>query len=52
MRITLGTAELFGLLEVFLSVPAAALEAAERAVMVLPRAKDTMDGPRFEENLA
>jgi TolB-like protein/Tfp pilus assembly protein PilF len=30
----------------------AALEAAERAVMVLPRAKDTMDGPGFEENLA
>jgi hypothetical protein len=30
----------------------AALEAAERAVMVLPRAKDAMDGPGFEENLA
>jgi TolB-like protein/Tfp pilus assembly protein PilF len=31
---------------------AAALEAAERAVMVLPRAKDAVDGPGFEENLA
>jgi serine/threonine-protein kinase len=30
----------------------AALEAAERAVMVLPRAKDAVDGPGFEENLA
>jgi serine/threonine protein kinase/Tfp pilus assembly protein PilF len=30
----------------------AALEAAERAVMVLPRAKDAVDGPGLEENLA
>jgi TolB-like protein/Flp pilus assembly protein TadD len=30
----------------------AALEAAERAVMVLPRAKDAVDGPGAEENLA
>jgi tetratricopeptide (TPR) repeat protein len=30
----------------------AALEAAQRAVMVLPRTKDAMDGPGFEENLA
>jgi TolB-like protein/Tfp pilus assembly protein PilF len=30
----------------------AALGAAERAVMVLPRAKDAVDGPTFEENLA
>ena len=30
----------------------AALEAAERAVMVLPRAKDAVDGPSLEENLA
>jgi hypothetical protein len=30
----------------------AALEAAESAVMVLPRAKDAMDGPGAEENLA
>ncbi len=30
----------------------AALQAAERAVMVLPRAKDAVDGPGFEENLA
>jgi TolB-like protein/Tfp pilus assembly protein PilF len=29
-----------------------ALEAAERAVMVLPRAKDAVDGPSLEENLA
>jgi serine/threonine-protein kinase len=30
----------------------AALGTAERAVMVLPRAKDAVDGPTFEENLA
>ena len=30
----------------------AALETAERAVMVLPRAKDALDGPSLEENLA
>jgi TolB-like protein/Tfp pilus assembly protein PilF len=30
----------------------AALEAAERAVMVLPRAKDAVDGPSVEESLA
>jgi TolB-like protein/Flp pilus assembly protein TadD len=30
----------------------AALEAAESAVMVLPRVKDAMDGPGAEENLA
>jgi hypothetical protein len=30
----------------------AALEAAERAVMVLPRAKDAVDGPSVEEHLA
>jgi len=30
----------------------AALKAAERAVMVLPRAKDAVDGPSLEENLA
>jgi TolB-like protein/Tfp pilus assembly protein PilF len=30
----------------------AALEAAKRAVMVLPRATDAVDGPGFEENLA
>ena len=30
----------------------AALKAAERAVMVLPRAKDAVDGPGLEENLA
>jgi hypothetical protein len=30
----------------------AALEAATRAVMVLPRAKDAVDGPGLEENLA
>jgi TolB-like protein/Tfp pilus assembly protein PilF len=30
----------------------AALEAAQRAVTVLPRAKDAVDGPSFEENLA
>ena len=30
----------------------AALEAAQRAVTVLPRAKDAVDGPRYEENLA
>jgi hypothetical protein len=29
-----------------------ALEAAERAIMLLPRAKDLMEGPQFEENLA
>jgi tetratricopeptide (TPR) repeat protein len=29
-----------------------ALKAAERAVMLLPRAKDAVDGPIFEENLA
>ena len=29
-----------------------ALEAAERAVMLLPRAKDPVTGPHFEENLA
>ncbi len=31
---------------------ASALEAAERAIMFLPRAKDAVDGPRYEENLA
>ncbi len=31
---------------------ASALEAAERAIMLLPRAKDAVDGPRYEENLA
>jgi len=30
----------------------AALEAAERAVMILPSAKDAVDGPSLEENLA
>jgi len=29
-----------------------ALKAAERAVMLLPRAKNPMSGPIFEENLA
>ena len=29
-----------------------ALKLAERASMLLPRAKDPVDGPRFEENLA
>jgi TolB-like protein/predicted Zn-dependent protease len=29
-----------------------ALKAAERAIMLLPRAKDRMSGPSFEENLA
>jgi tetratricopeptide (TPR) repeat protein len=29
-----------------------ALEAAERAIMLLPRAKDPVAGPHFEENLA
>jgi hypothetical protein len=29
-----------------------ALKAAERAVMLLPRAKDAVDGPVMEENLA
>ena len=29
-----------------------ALKQAERAIMLLPRAKDAMDGPGFEENLA
>ena len=29
-----------------------ALELAERAVMLRPRAKDAMNGPTFEENLA
>ena len=29
-----------------------ALKAAERAIMLLPRAKDAVDGPGFEENLA
>ena len=29
-----------------------ALKAAERAVMLLPRTKDAVSGPRFEENLA
>jgi serine/threonine protein kinase/Tfp pilus assembly protein PilF len=29
-----------------------ALEAAKRAIMLLPRAKDAVDGPSFEENLA
>jgi serine/threonine-protein kinase len=29
-----------------------ALDAAERAIMLLPRAKDAVDGPLFEENLA
>jgi TolB-like protein/Tfp pilus assembly protein PilF len=30
----------------------AALKEAERAIMLLPRAKDPMEGPGFEENLA
>jgi TolB-like protein/Tfp pilus assembly protein PilF len=30
----------------------AALKAAERAIMLVPRAKDRMDGPAYEENLA
>ena len=29
-----------------------ALKAAERAIMLLPRAKDRVNGPAFEENLA
>ena len=29
-----------------------ALKLAERAIVLLPRAKDAMDGPGFEENLA
>ena len=29
-----------------------ALKAAERAIMLLPRAKDAMVGPGLEENLA
>ena len=29
-----------------------ALKAAERAIVLLPRAKDAVDGPRYEENLA
>jgi tetratricopeptide (TPR) repeat protein len=29
-----------------------ALKAAERAIMLVPRAKDRMDGPAYEENLA
>ena len=29
-----------------------ALKAAERAIMLLPSAKDAVDGPAFEENLA
>jgi tetratricopeptide (TPR) repeat protein len=29
-----------------------ALKAAERAIMLLPRAKDAVSGPRYEENLA
>ena len=29
-----------------------ALKAAERAIMLLPSAKDPVDGPAFEENLA
>jgi serine/threonine protein kinase/Flp pilus assembly protein TadD len=31
---------------------ALALKAAERAIVLLPRAKDAVDGPRYEENLA
>ncbi len=31
---------------------APALKAAERAIVLLPRAKDAVDGPRYEENLA
>jgi serine/threonine-protein kinase len=29
-----------------------ALKLADRAIVLLPRAKDAMDGPGFEENLA
>jgi hypothetical protein len=29
-----------------------ALKAAERAIMLVPRAKDRTDGPAYEENLA
>ena len=29
-----------------------ALKLAERAIMLLPRAKDAVSGPAFEENLA
>ena len=29
-----------------------ALKAAERAIMLVPRAKDRVDGPGYEENLA
>ena len=29
-----------------------ALKLAERAIMLLPRAKDAVVGPRYEENLA
>ena len=29
-----------------------ALKAAERAIMLVPRAKDAVDGPAYEENLA
>jgi tetratricopeptide (TPR) repeat protein len=31
---------------------ASALKAAERAIVLLPRAKDAVDGPRYEENLS
>jgi len=31
---------------------ASAIKAAERAIVLLPRTKDAVDGPRYEENLA
>jgi serine/threonine-protein kinase len=48
-----------GVLAADLSLPYAAmgekdlaLKAVERAIMLLPRVKDAVDGPRYEENLA
>jgi tetratricopeptide (TPR) repeat protein len=35
-----------------MGVKDSALKAAERAIMLVPRAKDRMDGPAYEENLA
>ena len=35
-----------------MGVKDSALKVAERAIMLVPRAKDRMDGPAYEENLA
>jgi tetratricopeptide (TPR) repeat protein len=47
-----GWAETLSLAYAAMGEEDSALKLAERAIVLLPRAKDAMDGPGFEENLA